>query len=141
MLNKSQILSVLPHGESMCLLDSVVHCSQQSIIAVSRSHLAATHPLKVDNKLHTICCVEYAAQAAAVHNALSSAQSCTPKGVLAKVDQVQLLVEYLDSQMGELSIKACYKLGSESMLKYTFSLHSGELLLAKGQILLAINEE
>ena len=62
---------MIPHTGAMCLLDGVLQWDTSTIQCVSRSHRDAHNPLRIDGRLPTLCGIEYAAQAMAVHGGLA----------------------------------------------------------------------
>lgn len=70
MLTREQILGLIPHQGTMCLLDRVLAWSAGEITCAASSHLAADNPLRRDGRLGAICGIEYGLQAAALHGAL-----------------------------------------------------------------------
>lgn len=71
MLGREDILPRLPHGASMCLLDTVHTWDEQSIQCLAISHIDPNNPMADGVKgISTVALVEYAAQSAAVHASL-----------------------------------------------------------------------
>ncbi|HUN39907.1 MAG TPA: hypothetical protein VMU81_06430 [Acetobacteraceae bacterium] len=70
MLTREQILGLIPHQGTMCLLDRVLGWSAAEISCIAISHLAPDNPLRRDGQLGAICGIEYGLQAAALHGAL-----------------------------------------------------------------------
>jgi len=71
LLEGKAIAALIPHSGNMCLLNSVLAWDEQHIEALVTDVHSARNPLRENGELHTIVLVEYAAQAAAVHAALS----------------------------------------------------------------------
>src|SRR5690349_3882547 len=97
MLDRDWIASHIPHQGSMCLLDSVQSWDADKIACQASSHRLPDHPLRAYGRLGAACAIEYAAQAMAVHGALTGSAATAPKaGYLVSARSVQLLVERLD---------------------------------------------
>jgi predicted hotdog family 3-hydroxylacyl-ACP dehydratase len=107
-LDRDAIAARLPHAGNMCLLDEVSAWDADTITALSRSHAAAENPLARDGELHAVHLVEYAAQAAAVHGALTGEDANKPprRGVLAGLRNATLHVSRLSARAGTLHIHA-----------------------------------
>ena len=70
-LTRQQIAGLIPHRGEMCLLDRVVNWDERSIEATAWRHHDPRNPMLDEGELKSVCLVEYAAQAAAVHAALN----------------------------------------------------------------------
>ena len=68
-LTRREIVDLIPHGESMCMLDEVVSWDSEHIHCRSTDFARASNPLFEKDQLHSVMLIEYAAQAAAVHAA------------------------------------------------------------------------
>ena len=71
-LSKLELCALLPHGETMCLLHAVESWDSSGIVCVAVSHCDHDNPLRRTDRLNSICGLEYAAQAMAVHVGLTS---------------------------------------------------------------------
>ena len=131
MLDHSGIAALIPHHGAMCLLESVVDCSEGAIDCLATSHRDPTNPLRAEGRLGAANGIEYAAQAMAVHGALLAGQHAAPRqGYLASVRSVRLLVERLDDLPQALNIHAERLSGEGNHILYQFALsHAGQLLL------------
>lgn len=79
----------------MCLLDTVVAWSEDTIDCLATSHLDPANPLRSDGRLAPVCGIEYALQAAAVHGALQGGEVQKP-GYVASLRMSALTAERLD---------------------------------------------
>lgn len=134
-LDHSGIAARIPHGGSMCLLDRVRSCSGDTVVCSARSHRSPDNPLRSAGLLAAACAVEYAAQAMALHGALSAPEGEPPAaGLVASVRSVRLHVTRLDDIEGELRVTAQRLAGDAGQALYRFSLHdAGDRLLADGR--------
>lgn len=132
MLNRTAIAARLPHAGEMVLLDSVTHWDDDGITCLTRTHLNAENPLRRDGALCSICGVEYAAQAMALHGALMTGGPAR-QGVLASVKSVTCHRPSLDERSGEMVVTATKLLARADSSIYGFSLHGAETLLLDGQ--------
>ena len=64
---KEEIGRLLPHGPSMCLLDSVEIWDDTTSVAVTATHRDQVNPLRFQGRLMASAGLEYAAQAMSVH--------------------------------------------------------------------------
>ncbi|MBV9783133.1 MAG: phosphotransferase [Acidisphaera sp.] len=106
MLDRSRILSLIPHQGRMCLLDRVEEWGEAAIVCSAVSHLDPANPLRRDGRLGIACGIEYGLQAAAVHGALCDGAAQAP-GYLASLRSVRFAVERLDDPwIGRLAVHA-----------------------------------
>jgi predicted hotdog family 3-hydroxylacyl-ACP dehydratase len=70
-VSRADIEELIPHGQSMCLLDGVQQWDRDGIVALCFSHHQTGNPLLDQGSLPAVTLVEYAAQAAAVHAGLT----------------------------------------------------------------------
>jgi predicted hotdog family 3-hydroxylacyl-ACP dehydratase len=150
-LDRQWIESRIPHRGSMCLLDEVLEWSADHIRCRARTHRARDNPLTVGGRLGIACGIEYAAQAMAVHGALSqeaaaSAGASAPgapaaglvtpvpaAGFLAGVRNVQFHVEHLDDLQDDLICEAVRLAGDNGSALYEFELRGGSRILLRGR--------
>jgi predicted hotdog family 3-hydroxylacyl-ACP dehydratase len=71
-IDVERIRELVPHAGKMCLLERVVDCDTASIRCETRSHLDRANPLRRNGHLSSVCAIEYAAQAMALHGALTA---------------------------------------------------------------------
>lgn len=132
MLNHAAIAARIPHQGSMCLLDSVVECSDTGIVCRAISHRDPANPLRAGERLGAASGIEYAAQAMALHGALLAPAGGSPRqGYLTSVRGVSLHVARLDDLPGDLLVRAERLSGDGSNVLYQFALeHDARCLLA-----------
>lgn len=70
LMDRVHISALIPHGESMCMLDEIIAWDETHIHGRSHSHASSNNPLFENGQLDTVLLIEYGAQAAAVHAAL-----------------------------------------------------------------------
>jgi predicted hotdog family 3-hydroxylacyl-ACP dehydratase len=117
----------------MCLLNSVLTWDQSTIQCDAISHRSAANPLRARGRLGSVCGIEYAAQAMAIHGALlAPTDNTTPRiGYLVSVRSTTLHLAYLENITTDLLIKADCITASANHILYEFSVSScGQLLLA-----------
>jgi predicted hotdog family 3-hydroxylacyl-ACP dehydratase len=118
----------------MCLLDEVVDWDVQHIVCRSSTHRAADHPLSSHGRLGVACGVEYAAQAMAVHGALTAGAEQRPAaGFLASLRDVRLDASRLDDVAGELLCEATLIAGDSGSALYEFAVRSAGRRLIGGR--------
>lgn len=136
----------------MCLLEEVLAWDPQDITCRSISHRAADHPLRAHTRLGAACAIEYAAQAMALHGALlqlqpqllpppqsaSSDSEGSSFGLLASAREVELAVARLDDIDEDLLVSARRLHADAGGALYTFSVHGGQRLLARGRVSLRL---
>lgn len=132
-IDQTRIRELIPHAGAMCLLECVQSWDATRIRCTTRSHLDADNPLRHAGSLRAICGVEYAAQAMALHGALSADQGGRPQaGLLASLREVVCRVAELDAQPGELTVEAERVLGDDRHAVYAFRVHADGRELLSG---------
>ena len=134
-IDKDAICNMLPHGETMCLLDKVESWDDKRIICLTRSHRLATNPLRNAQGLPMIALLEYGAQAMAIHGCLLMQKTGTKmqEGYLAALRDVKLSEGYLSDIDEDLVVEAeqVYKDGGNMI--YNLSVKAGVRELANGR--------
>jgi predicted hotdog family 3-hydroxylacyl-ACP dehydratase len=122
-IDHAGIAALIPHDGAMVLLDMVEHWSPAGIVCTAISHRDAGNPLAAEGVLDVICGIEYAAQAMAVHGALTGATAVPRLGYLASVRDLDCAVVRLDT-LGELTIAADQLHAEAGRVIYHFALTS-----------------
>jgi predicted hotdog family 3-hydroxylacyl-ACP dehydratase len=134
LVTKAEIANMIPHSGAMCLLDGVVQWDKTTIRCVSQTHQDENNPMRSNGQLPALCGIEYAAQAMAVHGALSGLVGAKPRaGYLANLRDVVCRVSRLDNLASDLIVDATQVMGDDSLAIYQFSLHAGEVELLAGR--------
>jgi predicted hotdog family 3-hydroxylacyl-ACP dehydratase len=139
-LTRDEIVDLIPHAGRMVLLDQVVDWDDDRIVCTSTMHQDRGNPLLVAGHLSSVCGIEFAAQAMAVHGALvaqahdAAFQGCKPRaGFLASVRSVQMDVLRLDDVRSVLTIEAEREAGDERNVLYRFEVRAGAEMLVSGR--------
>jgi len=108
----------------MCLLDAVESWDSSSIVCVTTSHREEHNPLRNKDRLHSICGLEYAAQAMAVHVGLTSPPKniSSAIGYLGGVRELQIQTSRLDTYSGPLRIYGNLLLNQGPNFMYYFKI-------------------
>lgn len=110
----------------MCLLSGVVGWSADAIDCLATSHLDPDNPLRSRGRLASVCGIEYALQAAALHGALRSGEP-QPPGYLAALRITHLTAGRLDDPaLGTLTAHARREHGDANGLVYAIRLAGGD---------------
>ncbi|KUZ68849.1 hotdog family protein [Burkholderia ubonensis] len=134
MRDRAWIAAHIPHDGAMCLLDSVDFWDDARIRCTATSHRDPRNPLRAHGRLASVCGIEYAAQAMAVHGALVGAPRERPRaGFLASVRRVDAFVERLDTCDAPLTVEAERVGGDDVTVLYGFTLRCGERVLLSGR--------
>jgi len=143
LLDKVWIANHIPHQGDMCLLDSVLTWDQTNIKCIAVSHRNTDNPLRAHDQLGIACGIEYAAQAMAVHGALSAAtDSPRPKvGYLVSVRSVNMYATRLDDISADLQVNASCMMANESNMLYEFSVSANDQVLLEGRAAVVLNAE
>ncbi|MDN7431199.1 3-hydroxylacyl-ACP dehydratase [Burkholderia sp. AU16741] len=133
-LDRAWIAAHIPHAGAMCMLDSVDAWDAERIRCTATSHRDPHNPLRAHGRLASVCGIEYAAQAMAVHGALLGAHEAPPRvGYLASVRNVDAFVDRLDTFEAPLIVDAQRMSGDSRSVLYGFALRCGERVLLSGR--------
>ena len=149
-LNREEITARIPHAGRMVMLDEVSEWDRDSIVCRTAMHHDRSNPLYVAGHLSSVCAIEFAAQAMAVHGSLlvdhdtqhgaanpsASGNAVTMKpraGFIASVRNVHMAVSRLDDVRGVLTIEATRESGDEDRVLYAFTVRAGEAVLVSGR--------
>ena len=134
-LGRDAIARLVPHGGAMCLLDRALAWTTDSITCESDGHRDPANPLWRDGRLPTICGVEYALQAMALHGALTSPDGAAqPAGYLSSLRDVSLGgAERLDAVAGPLGVRARALAAEAGGFIYRFEVEGEGRTLLMGQ--------
>ena len=101
-----------------------------------------THPLACDGRLDAICCIEYAAQAMAIHGGLTATKYKRPRaGYLASVREVICYVDRIDTLAGELEVEATLRAGDLAGAVYDFVVRCGTTTVLRGRATVVIDPD
>jgi predicted hotdog family 3-hydroxylacyl-ACP dehydratase len=135
LLDHAWIASHIPHQGDMCLLAHVQAWDALNISCCASSHRLKTNPLRSGQQLGIASGIEYAAQAMAIHGALSASKNQpAPKvGYLVSVRGVNMHVARLDDIAADLLIQATCIMANENNMLYEFKLSADENILLAGR--------
>jgi len=142
-LDHAWIAAHIPHQGSMCLLDRVESWDEQQILCCAVSHRTPDNPLRANDRLNTVCGIEYAAQAMAVHGALLAPKDTTIArvGYLVSVRGTQIHIPRLDNIQADLDIEATCITRSENNILYQFSVSAAGQVLLDGRAAVVVNAD
>ena len=132
-LDRAWIERNIPHNGRMCLLDEVVEWNAQRIRCRATSHRLPDHPLRSQGQLRIAGGIEYAAQAMAVHGALTGGTGRPEAGFLAGLRDVRMHVLRLDDIEGDLMCDATLVAGDRGTALYEFVVWSEAKRLVTGR--------
>lgn len=134
-LSRQQISALIPHGNSMCMLDEVVSWDSDHIQCRS-THFAGDHnPLFEGGRLETVLLIEYAAQAAAIHAALLQSELGKPRpAYIGAVKGIELLRAVTNDLA--IDISAHCLLNNSSGAIYEFIAKQDNCALITGRLIL-----
>lgn len=131
------LMGLIPHADTMCLLDSVKEYGADDIVCETNTHRDPANPLRVDRGLSAVHLAEYAAQATAAHSALLADGRARP-GMLAALRNLRLHVESIHDIPGPLTVRARRQLARPEGLLYEFSVSGDDRVLCEGRISIAL---
>jgi predicted hotdog family 3-hydroxylacyl-ACP dehydratase len=126
---------MLPHAGAMVLIDEIVYADPMRIECATRAHRSAGFPLAQDGRVPSLCAVEMAAQAMALHAAVADPEHRARTGRLASLSDVEVLHDRLDDQPDALRVEAFLEHASARGSAYRFSVASGARVLIRGRAL------
>ena len=134
-LDRSAILSLVPHQGAMCLWDEVVGWDARAIRLRAHNHRDPAHPLRSDGRLRALHLCEYGAQAMAVHGGLLARErgGIAPPGLLVALRGVALHVARIDNLPGALEGHAQQLADGAGSQQYAFRIEHAGTLLAEGR--------
>ncbi len=134
-LNHEAIASLIPHAGSMVLLDQVIGYDADHLHATSASHRLDSNPLRQGDRLPITAGIEYAAQAAAIHGALTAHEHSVPRpGFLAMVRDLHWCVTRLDTIESGLDVRVTRLNAQTGSVMYAFQLLAGTATLMTGRL-------
>lgn len=139
-LDRRQIETRIPHSGSMCLLDRMIAC-HPDFIECAAAAPEATHPLAGANGVPAVVAVEYAAQATALHGALTSVDEQRGRGFLAKLSDVSFAPHAGAILCGPLRIQARLQSRSDQGCLYSFRVMAGSDVEATGTLIVALEKD
>jgi predicted hotdog family 3-hydroxylacyl-ACP dehydratase len=139
-LDRHWIAAHVPHTGNMCLLDEILDWDASRIECRSTTHRAADNPLRSHGQLGSACGIEYAAQAMALHGAVSTPRSgAATAGYLAGVRGVVLFVARLDDIQSDLYINGERVHGDEAVVIYDFRVRDAARTLLAGRATIVLS--
>jgi predicted hotdog family 3-hydroxylacyl-ACP dehydratase len=144
-MNRAWIEARIPHQGRMCLLDEVVDWNDRHIRCSTGTHRALDNPLRSHERLGVAAGIEYAAQAMALHGALTSAAAgpdagaASQVGLLASVRDVRLHVLRLDDIESDLLCEVTHLAGDGLTALYEFALRDKDKSLLSGRASVVLN--
>jgi predicted hotdog family 3-hydroxylacyl-ACP dehydratase len=118
--DRRRIEELLPHGPGMVLLDRVLSSDRESILCAADSHRDPNNPLWRHGRLPAMAAIEYAAQAAALHAALSGQRVAGAGAVLGGAKDVTAQVRDLAGIEETLAVRVTLLLARDNGAVYSF---------------------
>lgn len=141
-LTKEEIGRLLPHGPSMCLLESVEVWDALSISCRTATHRDLGHPLRFKGRLTASAGLEYAAQAMGAHVGLvkGGGQPEYRIGLVGGVRDVIFMTDRLDDLDGWLIVNARRLIEGEQGYLYHFTILHETSKLIEGRASIFVKE-
>ncbi len=139
-VEKAQLEKLIPHGQSMCLLDAVEFWDRQQIRCRAKSVFKRNNPMLENGHLYTAALIEYGAQAAAIHSGLiggiqGKGPTAAPRpAYLGAVRGARFFVEQVADNVDQLSVSAQMLLNNTDGAVYTFCVSNGSESLVEGRL-------
>jgi predicted hotdog family 3-hydroxylacyl-ACP dehydratase len=144
LMNRAWIAARIPHRGRMCLLEEVIGFDARGVRCRTGTHREPDNPLRAHGRLGIACGIEYAAQAMALHGALSTAAQGTGGaavrvGLLAGVREVRPRVLRLDDIESDLICEVRQVAADGFTALYEFELRADERTLLSGRASVVLN--
>ena len=135
MIAKPAWQHLIPHRDTMALLDSVVEFDDTNIHATATSHRDPHNPLRSDAILRAVNLCEYGAQAMAIHGGLLAQRDgrVAAPGFLVSLRAIELHVARIDDLPHDLHVYAEQLHGDSTGWQYQFRIEHDGTLLASGR--------
>ena len=134
LIGADQIRALIPHSGNMCLLERVLNWNENSIRCETNRHLDLDNPLRRNGHLSSICGIEFAAQAMALHGALNSDSGPpTRHGYLTSIRDANCTAATLDGYDSSLHVSAELVFADGPRVIYTFAVESAGVMLISGR--------
>ena len=136
-LQRDQLCALIPHADTMCLLDRVEHWDETRILCSSDSHRRSDNPLRNGDRLAAVHALEYGAQAMAVHGGLVAQQEQMRirNGFLVAIRDAELHRDRLDDLPAPLQVEAIQLLDSDANQIYRVEIRCDHSVIVEGRLL------
>jgi predicted hotdog family 3-hydroxylacyl-ACP dehydratase len=141
-LDRAGLGGLVPHRGTMLLLDRLERWDEARIRCLASDHRATAHPLRSASGLLAPAAIEMAAQAMALHGALTAmaAGRTASPGYLASVRGVEFGRWRLDDLGPEpLAVEAERQAGDGDRVLYAFAVSQGAASIARGRAAVVLN--
>lgn len=141
-LTAGEIAKLVPHAGNMCLLAGVLEWDQDRICCLARGYREPANPLRVQGRFHATSAIEYAAQAMAVHGALTARTAGRPRaGYLVSLRDITCRQVFLDDLDGDLTVEAEHVLEDSGGALYRFTVHVGTVEAVAGRAMVIFDAD
>lgn len=142
LIEKAKIINMLPHGNTMCLLDGVLNYDENTITCISHHWQQSNNPLLNNHETMGVSILaEYGAQAAGIHSAIQQKAAGDIKAAyVGAIKQFKFYTSTITKKSTYLKIQASCHLTNERSASYDFSVSDENNILAQGRLLLALPE-
>jgi predicted hotdog family 3-hydroxylacyl-ACP dehydratase len=137
-LDRPRISQLVPQTGAMCLLDEVIDWGPAHVSCKAQAP-GADHPLLRDGRVPAVMAVEYAAQACAVHGALSEPATAQRAGVLASLVDVDLRAGGVPLGEGPIAVDATMLGRTGNGCLYGFSVAVSGSIVVEGRLVVALS--
>lgn len=138
-LGSEGIAALIPHSGAMRLIDRVDAVAAEEIVCATASHLSPQNPLREAGRLPVSAALEYAAQAMAIHAALTREERGPPRrGFLVVASGVTWTADRLDTAGTELKVHALRLASTGSGAQYSFAVTAGAAVEVTGVLTLQL---
>lgn len=134
---------LIPHQGRMALIERVLACDADTIVAESDNHRSSDHPLRRHGRVHAVHLCEYGAQAMAVHGALTAHADGTVArpGLLVALRGIDLRIARIDHLPGPIRIDARREQADSAAWLYRFEARHDGQLLVEGRAMVMLDHE
>lgn len=137
MLDAAAIARLIPHQGRMCLLHRALAWDARSLRCEATAHRDPDNPLRRDGRLGSVCTVEMALQAMALHGALLDGAGQAP-GFVTSLREVELHRAYADDLPSPLTIEVTLQARSAGGFGYAFAVTCSGEAVTRGAAMLVV---
>jgi predicted hotdog family 3-hydroxylacyl-ACP dehydratase len=139
-LNRNDLLSMLPHGNDMVMIDQVLQWNKDQIECLSLAHHNLDNPFYEDKGFPSSLLIEICAQASAIHSSLNAATETSfdkhTAAFLASVKNARFDSSFITNKTPELKISNQCLQSMPNGASYSCEVFANDRFLFSGQLLL-----
>lgn len=123
MISREVIQTLIPHGDSMSLIDTVDYWDESQIKCSVDPYQGFKYPFRTETHSSTMLLIEHGAQASGIHSALLLKEKFSPSQliVLGAVKNAKLYHDNISKEVKRIQIIAELLINNQNGAIYTFA--------------------